>query len=63
MKEKKENALKKVTDEMDAEKKAKIAAIKEGIEAKKRELQEAKDRKLEAMQSQELSRRKNVRIN
>lgn len=63
MKSKKENALKKVQEEIDLEKKTKIAKIKETIEAKKRELQLAKDSSLEILQSQEHSRRKTIRLN
>ena len=51
MKAKREAALSKVQEEIDAEKKTKIAEIKERTEAQKRELQIAKDNKLEMLQS------------
>ena len=63
LKAKKEAALKKVQEDIDAEKKEKISVIKICIEAKKKELQQTKDSKLEALQKQEQSRRKNVRLN
>ena len=63
IKGKKEAALKKAQEDIDADKKEKIAVIKIVIETKKKELQETKDSKLEALQSQEQSRRKNVRLN
>lgn len=51
MKAKRESALTKVQEEIDAEKKTKIAEIRERTEAQKRELQSAKDSKLEMLQS------------
>ena len=49
IKSKKEAALKKVQEDIDTEKKEKIAVIKICIEAKKKELQMTKDSKLEAL--------------
>ena len=49
IKTKKEAALKKVQEDIDTEKKEKIAVIKICIEAKKKELQMTKDNKLEAL--------------
>ena len=63
IKAKKETALKKVQEDLDAEKRDKIAVIKLVIEGKKKELQTTKDNKLEALQSKEQSRRKNERMN
>lgn len=57
IKAKKEAALKKVQEDIDAEKKEKISVIKICIEAKKKELQSVKDSKLEALQNSENSRR------
>lgn len=51
LKGKKEKALTKVKDDIDAQKQSKITEIKERAEAKKKELQQAKDSILESMQS------------
>ena len=63
VKGKKENALGQVSMDNDAEKKAKIAQIKELIEAKKKVIQITKDTRLEKLQTEEKSRRKTVRLN
>jgi len=49
MNARKEASLKKVQEKLDAEKRIKIAAIKESIEARKKNLQMIKDGKLESL--------------
>ena len=51
LREKKEAKLKQVQEELEAEKRSQIAAIKASIEARKKDLQKIKDSKLEALQS------------
>lgn len=51
IKGKKEAACQKVQQEIDAEKKNKIAAIKAQAELKKKELEKVKDSRLEELQS------------
>ena len=60
MKEKKEAALKSAQNEIDKTKKDKINEIKDTFKGKRLELNSAKDKALQELQSQESSRRKTM---